>query len=153
MLLTLKVEIESLETIARELTRIRRRYLGPITPLAGFSIRVTGETDMGKMRHEFDLPPLQTEHPDAADVVGGQVRLKFDGVDQPPIPTAKDQLLLGDVDIDKGVTVSAAFGWMDDDGNFSQNPTVLPDFVVADNVAPPDPVAGFGVRAVAELPD
>jgi hypothetical protein len=98
--------------------------------------------------YDVAIPPLQ-DVPEAADVSHGEIRFQSDPA-QEAVSVSKGAAVHSGVKLLKNVPVIASFGWMDDDGNFSANPTTLPEFTPTDTVAPPDPVEGFGFTATGE---
>lgn len=134
------------------------RLNSPPSPAPGnfrfrFKSEVTqGEFSVASNLYDVDLPELQ-DVPEAKDVVRGEILLNYDGVDQPSISTSVGQAVHADLKIKQGTTVNAAFRWIDDAGNPSKNPLTLQAFVVADDIAPPDPVGGFGFRSKGEVED
>jgi hypothetical protein len=98
--------------------------------------------------YSASLPSLP-DVPEAADVVRGELKLKYDGVDQPAVETARDATAV-EIRVAQGVLVEASFGFVDDAGNPSANPVVAQPFTAIDTIAPPDAVGGLGFTLVSE---
>lgn len=105
------------------------------------------------MVFSFALPTELPDSPQSADVVGGRVRFTVNGTEH-SFATEKGQASLGNIDIKQDALVGPQeFVFVDDAGNVSANPLVLPEFTVVDNIAPSDPVEGFAVASVGEVAD
>ena len=117
------------------------------------SIRVSiQEVGMSRYGFTFQLPVLPTDPVDLKEIVSGRMIVQI-GTDDPieiEVPKTAticdNELFVGNQDQD----VTAAFGYLDEAGNFSKNPTRL-TFKLVDNIPPVDP-GMLGVMLV-ELPD
>lgn len=146
----LLVEAKAANWILKYIARGVRRLNGPPSPVGQLTFRQTSKEN-SMLVYELDLPKTPSV-PEAADVVGGRIRLSFDGADAQVVETAKDQTL-ATVKVKQGATVDASFVFVDDAGNESKNPLVLPQFTATDTIPPPDAVEGFGARLVSEEAD
>jgi hypothetical protein len=147
MCIPIRITGKTAKQIARDLHRLAGYIVGPLNPLTPLTFTQTGE-EMGSIIYDVAIPPLQ-DVPEAADVVQGEIRFASDPAQEKVIVPLGTSVQSG-VKLLKGVPVVASFGWLDDDGNFSKNPTTLPEFTPSDTVAPPDPVEGFGLTATGE---
>ncbi len=144
----LRLTVAEHTSALQSLTAVLRRFLGPPSPTGKLIFVLQGEQEMGLV-YDVTLPALP-EVPEAADVIGGRLSLKFDGVDQPVIETAVGQKFVNGVIVAQGAIVDVSFSFVDDAGNVSVNPLVLPTFTATDTIPPPDAVDGLAVTLIGE---
>jgi hypothetical protein len=148
MQLSIDITCEPLETLAAELTQIRRilahqaGWPSPPNPTGSISFRRSGDENMARI---FATLPQVPDHPEAGDVVSGELSYSLDGAEPTVVATA-----LGQTEVDLGevaddTAISASFVFIDDAGNRSATPLVA-SYTVADLTPPPDAVDGLGFR-------
>lgn len=99
--------------------------------------------------YEASIPEATGDN--SADVVGGRIKVELDGgatgfnVDTPKGPATFE------LKLEQGHTAKVGFAHVDDAGNESANVLYLPEFMVADNVPPPDATEGFALVATGEV--
>ena len=97
------------------------------------------------MARIFATLPQVPDHPEAGEVVSGELSYSLDGAEPTVVATA-----LGQTEVDLGevaddTVISASFVFIDDAGNRSVTPLVA-EYTVADMTPPPDAVDGLGFR-------
>jgi hypothetical protein len=144
----LRIELARHTNATLVLARALKHLVGPPSPRGPLTFQLSGETDMALV-YDVDLPSLP-EVPEAADVVRGELRLKFDGVDQAVVETNVGQLVAVGVRVPQGAQVEASFVFVDDAGNSSANPVVAEPFTAVDTIPAPDATGGLGFRLTGE---
>lgn len=86
---------------------------------------------------KINLPALP---PEPNDIASGELTVTVNGSAPVVFPTAKAQTAVEGLTGNEGETVEAAFIWIDDAGNKSQQPAAL-TVVLADTIPPADPGA------------
>ena len=149
MQVSIDITCEPLETLAAELTQIRRilahqaGWPSPPNPTGSISFRRSGDENMARIFATLPQPPA--DNPESADVVSGELSVSLNGAEPSVVATA-----LGQTEVDLGevaddTVISASFIFVDDAGNRSVTPLVA-EYTVADMTPPPDAVDGLGFR-------
>jgi hypothetical protein len=155
---TLSVHCPALDAVADELRRgrlIAAHQAGwppAADPQGTIAFRLTGEAPMSRLVYEFALPPVPTGDAAAADIRQQELTLTVDNVAQAPLIVGLEQTTIRAA-VPQGSRVSASFRYIDDAGNGSANPLVLPEFEAVDTIPPPDPVGGLGTTLIGEVAD
>jgi hypothetical protein len=150
MRLSIDITCEPLETIAAELTKLRKiaahqaQWPLPPNPVGTLEFRQTGDPKMPRLF--VTLPQVPADHPESADVVSGELTLVVgDGAEPQVIPTTLGQAEHEIGDVAEETVLGAAFVFIDNAGNKSVTPLVN-QYTVADTTPPPDAVDGLGFR-------
>lgn len=136
--------LDSLASSFDQLVRHHTGYPKPPSPYAGLTFYVSGDPTMPKLF--VSLPQVPADHPEANDVVSGELTLKV-GEAEPVVVGTE----LGQVEYDAGdlppedTLLSASFVFVDNAGNKSAT-ALTAEYTVADTTPPPDAVEGLGFR-------
>ncbi len=114
MQVSIDITCEPLETLAAELTQIRRilahqaGWPSPPNPTGSISFRRSGDENMARI---FATLPQVPEHPEAGDVVSGELYYSLDGAEPSVVATALGQteVDLGEVADDTAISASFVF--------------------------------------------
>lgn len=161
MKLSIDVTCEPLESIAAELTKLRKiaahqaGWPTPPNPTQIPSILSGAESPMGieiiLTPTDINLEPFSDD--DKAEISQWQFIPVFDGVDQPAIRGDKGSLDPVKTVAPEGVSVFSKYGWVDNAGNVSTGP-VNTDTVLASDLTPPlNPVQVPGIAVGDEVPE
>lgn len=91
------------------------------------------------------LPQVPADHPEAGDVVSGELTLKVGEAESQTIATELGQAEYEIGEVGEDTLLAASFVFVDDAGNRSTTPLTA-EYTVADTTPPPDAESGLGFR-------
>ena len=142
MQVSIDITCEPLESIARSLKRLAGWPLPP-NPTGNLEFRQTGDSTMSRLF--VSLPQVPADHPEADDVVSGELTLKVGDAEPQLVPTTLGQVEHEIGDVAEETLLSASFVFVDNAGLRSPTPLTA-EYTVADVTPPPDAVDGLGFR-------
>lgn len=123
------------------------RLIGPERPVGRLEFEPLVPGDRA-MKFRALLPGLPDGNPNNADAVAGRLTVNVNGT-----PTTYDTVIgataYEPLEFAPGDRVSGHFVFVDAAGNESLNPVIASEFVVPDNVPPPDPAGELTFEAIA----